>query len=59
MGWGFLPEGYATAMGLVTRPRIEPEFVRTINLVTVRGRRHSPAVGAFVQEAKQCKWMQT
>jgi hypothetical protein len=26
--------------------------IRTVNLVTVRGRPHSPAVGSFVREAK-------
>ncbi|TJW32498.1 MAG: LysR family transcriptional regulator, partial [Mesorhizobium sp.] len=33
-----------------------PEFWREVNLVTVRGRRHSPAVGALVREATQKKW---
>jgi hypothetical protein len=35
---------------------VEPEFWRTVNLVTVRGRRHSPAVGALVREVMRTKW---
>jgi LysR family transcriptional regulator, hydrogen peroxide-inducible genes activator len=35
---------------------VEPEIERSINLVTVRGRPHSPAVGAFVREAATFKW---
>ena len=57
MGYGFFPESAITLPGLVTRPLIEPEVSRTVNLVTVRGRAHSPAVGALVREAKAHKWM--
>jgi DNA-binding transcriptional LysR family regulator len=42
--------------GVVVRPIIEPEFWRTVNLVTVRGRRHSPAVGALVREVMRTRW---
>lgn len=42
-----------------TRRLIDPEFVRTIMLITVRGRPHSPAVGAFVQAARTFKWPQS
>jgi LysR family transcriptional regulator, hydrogen peroxide-inducible genes activator len=41
---------------VVTRPLIEPELWRDVNLVTVRGRPHSPAVGALVREAMRIKW---
>jgi hypothetical protein len=37
-------------------PVIEPEFWREVNLVTVRGRRYSPGVGALVREAMRKKW---
>ena len=37
-------------------PVIEPEFWRTVNLVTVRGRPYSPGVGALVREAMRKKW---
>lgn len=58
MGMGFFPELSVTDPGLVTRRLVDPEFVRTIMLVTVRGRPHSPAVGAFVQQARAFKWPQ-
>ena len=56
LGYGFFPEGAVTMDGLCVRPMVDPEVVRTVNLVTVRGRPHSPAVGAFVREAVNCKW---
>ena len=58
LGFGFFPELCVTDPGLVTRQLVDPEFVRTIMLLTVRGRPHSPAVGAFVQTAKAFKWPQ-
>jgi len=45
-----------TTPGLQPRPLIEPEVVRTVSLVTVRGRPHSPAVGAFVRTARGEDW---
>jgi DNA-binding transcriptional LysR family regulator len=59
LGFGFFPELAVTDPGLVTRRLVDPEFVRTIMLVTVRGRPHSPAVGAFVQAARTFKWPQS
>ena len=56
LGYSFIPEFCVTIPGLVTRPLIEPKVVRTISLVTVRGRPHSPAVGAFVRTAMKEKW---
>lgn len=56
MGFGFFPELSVTDPGLVTRRMVDPEFIRTIMLVTVRGRPHSPAVGAFVQAARAYPW---
>jgi hypothetical protein len=51
---------YAGALGghpgVVVLPIVEPEFWRQVNLVSIRGRRHSPAVGAIVREAMQKKW---
>ena len=38
------------------RPLIDPEIVRTIQVVTVRGRPHVPAVGAFVREILAFPW---
>jgi DNA-binding transcriptional LysR family regulator len=55
-GFGFFPQFSVTLPGLETRPLIEPELERTVNLVTVRGRPHSPAVGALLREARMHKW---
>lgn len=43
--------------GLRVRPLIEPEIVRNIQVVTVRGRPHVPAVGAFVREILAFSWL--
>ncbi len=56
LGYTMIPEYAVTLPGLVTRPLIEPEFTRSIKLITVRGRPHSPAVGAFVHEARRYDW---
>ena len=56
LGLGFFPEFAVTDPDLVVRPLVEPSFSRTIYLATVRGRPHSPAVGAFVQEARRYPW---
>jgi DNA-binding transcriptional LysR family regulator len=56
MGYGFMPRSSVDYPGVVFRPLVEPEFWRTVNLVTVRGRRHSPAVGALVREVMRTKW---
>ena len=57
LGFGFMPEQAITDPGVVARPLIDPEFWRLVNLVTVRGRPHSPAVGAIVREAMRVKWL--
>ena len=56
LGIGFFPEFSVTDPDLIVRPLVEPSFTRTIYLATVRGRPHSPAVGAFVQEARRYPW---
>ncbi|HVY87426.1 MAG TPA: LysR family transcriptional regulator [Hyphomonadaceae bacterium] len=56
MGWGFFPAYARIPDDLPVRRLTEPTFSRTIQLVTVRGRPHSPAVGAFVRAAKGHKW---
>jgi DNA-binding transcriptional LysR family regulator len=55
-GFGFMAESSVKYPGVVARPLIEPEMWRDVNLVTVRGRPHSPAVGALVREAMRIKW---
>ena len=56
LGLGFFPALSVTEQGIVSRPLVDPEIIRTINLVTPRGRPHSPAVGAFVREARRYNW---
>jgi DNA-binding transcriptional LysR family regulator len=56
MGICFLPEFSPTMPGLHARRLIEPEVVREVSLVTVSGRRFSPAVATFVRALKAYKW---
>jgi DNA-binding transcriptional LysR family regulator len=56
LGLGFFPEFSVTDPDLVVRPLVNPGFTRTVYLATVRGRPHSPAVGAFVKEARRFTW---
>jgi DNA-binding transcriptional LysR family regulator len=56
LGFAFMPEFCIDHPGVVARPLVDPEFWREVNLVTVRGRPHSPAVGALVREASRAKW---
>jgi DNA-binding transcriptional LysR family regulator len=56
LGLGFFPEYAVTDSDLVVRPLVDPAYGRTIHVATVRGRPHSPTVGAFVQEARRYPW---
>lgn len=56
LGVGFFPEFAVTDPELVAIPLVEPSYSRTIYLATVRGRPHSPAVGAFVKAARHHAW---
>jgi len=56
LGFAFLPANSAKYVGVVALPIVEPEFWREVNLVSVRGRPHSPAVGALLREAMSKKW---
>ena len=56
MGICFMPEYSAVVPGLQTRRVIDPEVVREVSLVTVAGRRFSPAVAAFVRAIKAYQW---
>ncbi len=55
-GFGLTPEFALAAPGIVARPLVDPDVSRTINLVTVRGRPHSPAIAALVQDATGFRW---
>ncbi len=56
IGFAFMPEYSVTHPDSVRRPLIDPAVERTISLVTVPGRRHSPAVAAFVRTARAHRW---
>lgn len=57
LGFGFIPQYCAAGVpDIVVRPLVEPEIWREVNLVTVRGRPHSPAIGALVREAMRAQW---
>ncbi|NWG93517.1 MAG: LysR family transcriptional regulator substrate-binding protein, partial [Parvularculaceae bacterium] len=56
LGYGYFPEFAVADPDVVKRPLTDPAFSRTVSLVTVRGRPYSPAVGAFVKQARMEKW---
>jgi DNA-binding transcriptional LysR family regulator len=56
LGICFLPEFSPVLPGLHTRRIIEPEVLRDVSLVTVSGRRFSPAISTFVRALKAYKW---
>jgi DNA-binding transcriptional LysR family regulator len=58
LGFAFMPRYSIPERGdIVVRPLVEPEFWREVSLVTVRGRPHSPAIGALVREAMGTRWL--
>jgi len=56
IGFAFMPECSVTLAELLQRPLIEPEVTRTISLVSVPGRRYSPATAAMVRAAQSFDW---
>lgn len=56
VGYAFMPERTFIDQELVAKPLVDPEIWREVSLVTVRGRPHSPAVGALVREAMRSSW---
>jgi DNA-binding transcriptional LysR family regulator len=52
----FLPEFSPTIPGLRTQPVSDPEVVREISLVSMSGRRFSPAVLTFIQAIRAYDW---
>ncbi len=57
LGFTLIPEFAVTVPGLVMRPLVDPVVEREVNLITVRGRPHAPAVGAFVHECRRYPWL--
>ncbi len=58
MGICMVPEYSVTLNNLSCRPIIEPDVCRSIEMVTVAGRRRSPAVETFVSEAIAYPWQE-
>ena len=56
IGFAFMPEYSVTLPGLIQRPLSEPAVERQICTVTVPGRRHSPAVDAFLRATRRFAW---
>lgn len=56
IGFAFMPECSVTLPNLLQRPLIEPEVSRTISLLSVPGRPHSPATAALLRAAKSFQW---
>jgi LysR family transcriptional regulator, hydrogen peroxide-inducible genes activator len=56
LGICFIPEYSAVIPGLQVRPVTKPEVTREVCLVTVAGRRFSPAVSTFVGAVKSYSW---
>jgi len=54
----FLPEFSATVPGVLTRPVFEPEILREVSLVSIAGRRFSPAVAAFARAIRGYRWLE-
>lgn len=57
LGFAYFPAHRVNDPEIRCIPVIEPEFSRTVNLVSVRGRPHSAPVGAFVREARSYPWL--
>jgi len=56
IGFAFMPEYSVTHPDNIRRPLVDPAVKRTISLVTVPGRKHSPAVAAFIRTVRTHKW---
>jgi len=56
LGFAFMPANAVMHPGVIGIPVVDPQFWRLVNLVTVRGRRHSPGIGALVREAMRKRW---
>jgi DNA-binding transcriptional LysR family regulator len=56
LGISTIPEFSATAPGIEVRPLTDPVITRDICLVSMAGRRQSPAVSSFVKTVSQFSW---
>lgn len=56
MGCAIIPEFMPRLAGVALRLLVEPEVGRTISLVTVAGRRYTPATRAVTELARSYRW---
>jgi len=56
LGFAFMPEYSVTNAENLGLPLVDPVVERTISLITVAGRRHSPAVAAFIRTIRTYRW---
>ena len=56
LGCTVMPEYMPIMPGILCRPLTEPDIFRQVSLVTVAGRRYSPAMRAFVSLARRHDW---
>ena len=56
LGFAFMPANSVKHPGVIGLPIVQPEFWREVGLMSVRGRRYSPAVGSLVREAMRKTW---
>ena len=56
VGFAFMPEFSVTHPDSIRRPLIDPAVQRTVSLITVRGRKHSPPAATFIRAVLSYKW---
>src|SRR5262249_59361993 len=56
MGICFLPEFLPIIPGVQARPVIDPEVYRDVSLLSVAGRRFTPAVPTFLPAIRRYRW---
>jgi LysR family hydrogen peroxide-inducible transcriptional activator len=56
MGVTILPAFSPVIPGLLTRAVVDPEITRDVSLVSIAGRRFSPAVATFVRAVRSYGW---
>ncbi|MEM7120511.1 MAG: LysR family transcriptional regulator [Pseudomonadota bacterium] len=56
MGCSIMPESMPMMSDITTRLLVEPEVTRTVHMLTVAGRRHTPTVETFTRLARRHDW---
>ena len=56
LGFGVMAETQARRAHIASKPLEDERFVSSIDAITVRGRQHSPAFGAFIRDARKFNW---